>query len=76
MKEALVFEIFKDVLKIKEAVDPSTLVYNKFQGWDSIVHMALVAALESKFDIMFEADEIINMSSFAEAVKIVEKHTT
>jgi acyl carrier protein len=43
-------------------------------GWDSVAHMALVAAIERAFDIMLETDDVIGMSSFAVAKTIVGKH--
>jgi acyl carrier protein len=32
-------------------------------NWDSIGHMNLVACLEQEFDLQFEVDEIMEMSS-------------
>jgi acyl carrier protein len=43
-------------------------------GWDSVGHMALVAAIERKFDLMLETDDVIGMSSFAKAKEIVSKY--
>ena len=43
-------------------------------GWDSVAHMALIAAIERAFDIMLETDDVIGMSSFAVAKTIVAKH--
>ncbi|MGP8201774.1 MAG: acyl carrier protein [Limisphaerales bacterium] len=43
-------------------------------GWDSVGHMALVAAIERKFDLMLETDDVIGMSSFAKAKGIVSKY--
>lgn len=50
------------------------LVYNEYRGWDSVGHMGLVASLEEVFDCMLEMDEILDISSFAKAVEIMEKH--
>ena len=43
-------------------------------GWDSVGHMALVAAIERAFDIMMETDDVIGLSSFARAKEILSKH--
>ena len=45
-----------------------------YVGWDSIAHMALIAAIEESFDIMIDTDDVIDMSSFAKAKEIVKKH--
>lgn len=43
-------------------------------GWDSVAHMALVAAIERAFDIMLDTDDVIGMSSVLKAKEIVAKH--
>jgi acyl carrier protein len=50
------------------------LQYNTIPEWDSIAHMALVAALESEFDIMMDTDDIIDMDSVKKAKEILEKY--
>jgi acyl carrier protein len=42
--------------------------------WDSVGHMALVAELEDRFGIALETDDLIAMSSFAEALEILRRH--
>jgi len=50
------------------------LNYNSIPEWDSISHMALVAALERVYDIMLDTDDIIGMSSIGEIRKILRKY--
>ena len=52
----------------------SELEYNSSPEWDSVAHMALVAALEQEFDCMLEMDDILDMSSYAKAVEIMGKY--
>ena len=47
------------------------LAYNTIEEWDSVGHMALVADIESAFDVMLDTDDILNLSSVGEAVKIL-----
>ena len=47
------------------------LAYNSIEEWDSVGHMALVADLESAFDVMLDTDDILNLSSVGEAMKIL-----
>lgn len=60
---------------LRMAIDTVTdeLQYSS-SGWDSVAHMALVAAIERTFDIMLDTDDVIGMSSFAKAKEIVAKH--
>jgi acyl carrier protein len=50
------------------------LTYNSIKQWDSVGHMALVAALEGEFNVMLDTDEIIGMSSVLVARQILQKH--
>lgn len=64
---------FVEGLGIEAAQVTDSLAYGQ-PGWDSVAHMALVAAIERAFDIMLETDDVIGMSSFAVAKTIVAKH--
>lgn len=45
-----------------------------FGKWDSVAHMKLIAAIESKFDIMIDTEDVIDMNSFGKAKEIVTKY--
>lgn len=51
-----------------------TLQYNSIKEWDSVGHMALVAELESRFEVMLDTDEILKMNSVAQARAILKNH--
>lgn len=57
------FEITEDKLE--------GLKYQGVETWDSVGHMALIAALEDAFDIMMETDDIIDLSSFEKGQEIL-----
>jgi acyl carrier protein len=65
---------FVDALGVNFAADFDSLEYAKTKGWDSVAHMALVAAIENTFDIMFATEDVIDMSSFHKAQEIVAKY--
>jgi len=67
-------EVFVDSLKISAAEVIDSLSYNEIPQWDSLAHMVLIAAIEIEFDIMIDVDDVIAMSSFSEAKKIVTKN--
>jgi acyl carrier protein len=64
-------QAFMDVLGIKEP-ELQSLSYQGGVGWDSVGHMALVAALEEAFDIMMETDDIIDLSSYKKGIEILK----
>ncbi len=65
---------FVEALGVAPELVRDELTYNTIPEWDSVGHMALVAAIEQTFDVMLDTDEIINMSSVAEAKKILVGH--
>lgn len=50
------------------------LAYRGIPQWDSVAHMALVAEIEDRFDIMLEMDDVLDLSSVAEARRILAKY--
>jgi len=65
---------FVTALNIKAEQVTDSLTYNEISEWDSTAHMILIAELEDQFDIMLDTDDIIDMSSVAEAKKIMSKY--
>jgi|TARA_B100001540_G_scaffold284486_1_gene276828 acyl carrier protein len=65
---------FIEALSIKQDQFNENMKYNDISEWDSIGHMTLISALEEKFKISIETDDIINFSSFNEGKKILKKY--
>ena len=61
---------FTETFKIS-ADEAASLKYQDIPAWDSVGHMTLVAAVEDAFDIMMEADDIIDFSSFEKGKEIL-----
>ncbi|MDR3724534.1 MAG: acyl carrier protein [Terracidiphilus sp.] len=59
------FEITTDKLK--------GLKYQDIPGWDSVGHMALIAAIEEAFDIMMETEDIVDFSSYENGMNILKE---
>jgi len=72
--EDKVFAAFQETFDLAEDFDRTLLVYRDYPEWDSIGHMTLVAALETNFDAMLEANDILAMSSFTKAVEIMSRY--
>lgn len=53
------------------AEEAANLKYQDIPAWDSVGHMGLVASIEGAFDIMLEADDIIDLSSFEKGKEIL-----
>lgn len=67
-------QAFVDALNIESEQVTDALSYNAIAEWDSTAHMILIAELEDQFDVMLDTDDIIDMSSVAQAKKILTKY--
>ena len=68
-------DIFSETLGIDRTRVVDTLEYNSIKEWDSVAHMALIAALEEAYDIMLETEDVIDMSSVGRARGILAKYS-
>lgn len=59
---------------VVEAKDLPALKYQDIPTWDSVGHMALMAALEEAFDIELDTDDIIEFSSYEAGQAILAKY--
>lgn len=57
-----------------DASQTKGLKYQDISAWDSVGHMGLIAALEDSFEIMMDADDIIDFSSFEKGQEILKKY--
>ncbi len=67
-------EAFKEALDLKDEQLNSELVYQSVPDWDSVGHMTLVACIEDAFDIAFETDDMIDLSSYDIGKEIVGRY--
>jgi len=70
----LLRKTFAESLGVEEEIVHENLRYNTIQEWDSVAHMVLVTAIEGRFDIMLDTDDILGMSTFGKAVEILRKY--
>ena len=66
--------VFIESFSIDKSKLSKDLVYNTIQTWDSIGHMAMIAAIEEAFDIMMEIDDIIDFSSYKKGFELLAKY--
>ena len=65
---------FTESLGIEPQLGTDELTYNTIPQWDSTAHMVLIAELENVFDVMLDTDDIIDLSSVAQAKIILQKY--
>jgi acyl carrier protein len=67
-------QAFRNAFELSIEEDVTLMAYRQHPRWDSVRHMKLIAQLESVFNIMLDTDDIIDMSSYQEAERIVAKY--
>ena len=65
---------FREALPLPDDVNYDRVAYGQTNGWDSIAHMKLIAAIENQFDLMLTTDELISLSSFSKAQELLQQH--
>lgn len=66
-------QVFCEAFNIKEEI-LNDLIYQGIEAWDSVGHMGLIAKLEDAFDIMMDADDIIELSSYKKGMEILTEN--
>ena len=66
-------DVFCEVFEIDEEAAKG-LKFQDIPSWDSVGHMGLVPALEEAFEIMLEADDIVDLSSYEKGQEILAKY--
>jgi acyl carrier protein len=65
--------VFADVLSLPtDRVHPD-LGPVDVERWDSVGHVMLVAAIEEKFSILFDVDEILEFTNFQSILSAIER---
>jgi acyl carrier protein len=69
----ILIQAFRDALALPEDTDIPALAYGGHPNWDSVGHMALIAEIEERFDVMFDTDDVLALSSFDQALTMVRR---
>ena len=75
MREKII-EVLSEELSLPPSDMTEDLHYNSVPEWDSVAHITLISALEEKFGVMFENDEIVEMTTINAIERIVSKHVS
>lgn len=74
MPDDKVKQAFVRALDLPAAADVEGLEIGTNSHWDSVAHMALVAELEEQFEISLDAEDIVDMSSYAKSLEILRRY--
>lgn len=65
-------EVFRDVFDNDELVVSDETTACDVEGWDSLRHITLLAAIEDEFDIEFSMGQTVKMKNVGEMVDHIE----
>ena len=66
-------EIFREELEIDDLVLTDETTAEDVEGWDSLSHVQLVAAMEEAFGIEFKSREILSWDNIGDLIDCIEK---
>lgn len=66
--------IFCEVFSVEASVLNSEFNKCTVEGWDSVHQLSLTTAVEDEFDIMLDAEDILEFTSYNNAKAILAKY--
>lgn len=65
--------VFQDVFDDESLTVHDSTTANDVDGWDSLRHITLLAAIEDEFDIRFSMGQTVSMKNVGEMVDYIEE---
>ena len=66
--------IFCEVFSVEASALNTDFDKNSVDGWDSVHQLSLTSAVEDEFDIMLDAEDILDFTSYDNAKAILAKY--
>ena len=66
--------IFCEVFSVKESALDAGFDKCNIEGWDSVRQLSLSTAVEDEFDIMLDAEDILEFTSYDNVKRILAKY--
>ena len=66
--------IFCEVFSVETSALNSDFEKNSVEGWDSVRQLSLTSSIEDEFDIMLDAEDILEFTSYDNAKAILAKY--
>lgn len=64
-------QIFCEVYSVEESALNDDFINTNVETWDSIHQLSMVAAIEDAFDLMMDAEDILEMTSYNNAKQLL-----
>lgn len=66
--------IFCEVFCVEQSVLNADFCKDNVEEWDSVRQLSLTTALEDEFDIMLDAEDILEVTSYEKTMAILKKY--
>ena len=66
--------IFCEVFSVEASALNDEFDKNSVEGWDSVRQLSLTSSVEDEFDIMLDAEDILEFTSYINAKQILAKY--
>ena len=66
--------IFCEVFSVEESALNSNFDKSNVEGWDSVRQLSRTSAVEDEFDIMLDAEDILEFTSYDNAKTVLVKY--
>lgn len=67
-------KIFCEVFSVEEPALNENFNNKNVEGWDSVRQLSLTTAVEDEFDIMLDAEDILEFTSYENAKQVLAKY--
>ncbi len=67
-------KIFCEVFSVEAAALNDSFNKDNIDGWDSVRQLSLTSSVEDEFDIMLDAEDILEFTSYDNAQKVLAKY--
>ncbi len=64
-------EVFRDVFDDESITVDENTTADDIEGWDSLEHINLIAAVETEFGVRFSMGQVVSMKNVGEMVDII-----
>lgn len=66
-------EVFQDIFDDTSLSIGETTTAKDIDGWDSLTHINLLAAVEDEFDVKFNMKDVLGMKNVGEMMDLIEE---
>ena len=67
-------QAFIEVFSVEESALGSSFTKENVDSWDSVHQLNIIAIIEEAFDIMFDPEDIMELTSYEKGVALMAKY--